>query len=207
MDATLYELFPTAVMSFNTKRDLNDVEKEIIAAEMNNLGKSEGNWTGNDYQLLAKNEMYLLREELMNYVRIYFEHVFATSNKPELYMAQSWLNVTGTGEYHHAHTHSNSFLSGCYYYDVEPDDRIRFYNSPEINRMFSFSLREETKYNARTWWVPTKKNDVIIWRSDIPHDVPVIEKKRDRPRVSLAFNIFLRGTIGDDKMRNVLFIG
>ena len=207
MKVDVYELFPTVVMAFNLGRDLTEPEETVFKRELLSMGHNAGNWTSYADQVLSEPELETLGKEILNLAYIYFDKVFHTKNTPELYYVQSWLNATSKDEFHHAHCHANSFLSGCYYYSVEEDDRIRFHNLVEQNKMLYFVPKEEVPYNARSWWVPTKKNDVIIWRSDLHHDVPKIEKDRNFPRVSLAFNIFVRGDIGGDELRTGLRIG
>ena len=207
MQVNVYELFPTVVMSFNLGRGLSQKEDDVIQRELKDMGRNAGNWTSRADQILSDPDLEELNKELMKLAHIYFDKVFHTKNTPELYYVQSWLNATSKDEFHHAHCHANSFLSGCYYYDVEEDDRIRFHNLAEQNKMLYFVPKEEIPYNARSWWVPLKKNDVVIWRSELHHDVPMIERERNSPRVSLAFNIFVRGDVGGDELRTGLHIG
>lgn len=207
MQANIYELFPAVVMAFNLERDLSESEEAVVQRELKNMGHNEGNWTSYADQVLNDPGMEVLNKEIMKMAYIYFDKVFNSKNNPELYYVQSWINSTNKDEYHHAHCHANSFLSGCYYYDVEEGDCVRFHNLAEQNKLLYFVPKEEIQYNARSWWVPTKKNDIIIWRSELHHDVPRIAKERRSPRISLAFNIFLRGDVGGDELRTGLHIG
>ena len=207
MKVDVIELFPTVVMSFNLNRDLYQRENEIIERELKNTGRNEGNWTSRADQVFEEDGMQNLSADIMKMAYIYFDHVFKSKNTPEFYYVQSWLNVTHSGEFHHAHCHTNSFLSGCYYYKAEEGDCVRFHNLAEQNKMLYFPPKENTKYNARTRLVPIKSGDVVIWKSELHHDVPRLEKERQSPRISLAFNIFLKGNIGEPELRTGLHIG
>ncbi len=207
MKVSVIELFPTVVMSFNLNRELHQSENDIIKRELQNVEKNEGNWTSKTDQIFDEEGMQNLSTDIMRMAYMYFDHVFNSNNTPELYYVQSWLNATHSGEFHHPHCHANSFLSGCYYYNTEEGDCVRFHNLAEQNKMLYFAPRENTKYNARTRLVPIKNGDVVIWKSELHHDVPRLEKERQSPRISLAFNIFLKGTIGEPGLRTGLHIG
>lgn len=207
MKVDVIELFPTVVMSFNLNRDLYQSESKIIRKELLNTARNESNWSSRADQILEEDGMQNLSADIMKMAYIYFDHVFKSKNTPEFYYVQSWLNATHSGESHHVHCHANSFLSGCYYSNVEEGDCVRFHNLAEQNKTFYFAPRENTKYNARTRLVPIKNGDVVIWKSELHHDVPRLEKERQSPRISLAFNIFLKGNIGEPELRTGLRIG
>ena len=94
MKVDVYELFPTVVMSFNLGRELTTAEDDIIQREMKNVGKNAGNWTGKEDQFLNIQGTELIGAQIMKCANIYFDHVFHSKNTPELYFAQSWLNLT-----------------------------------------------------------------------------------------------------------------
>jgi hypothetical protein len=52
-------------------------------------------------------------------------------------------------------------------------------------------------YNSSSWWVPVGSKELILFPSEVPHAVPVNET--EKVRVSLAFNVFVRGQIGNKK--------
>ena len=119
------------------------------------------------------------------------------------YITQSWLNYTETNQYHHKHEHPNSLVSGVFYINADEDnDKIRFFSNkyevirPEINE---FNL-----FNSTTWWFPVKTNDIVLFPSSLTHCVDI--KKGTNTRISLAFNVFIKGKIGKEKLLTELKI-
>lgn len=52
-------------------------------------------------------------------------------------------------------------------------------------------------WNSTSWWFPVKTGDIIIFPSSLTHAVET--KQGDNTRTSLAFNVFIKGTIGNNK--------
>ena len=49
----------------------------------------------------------------------------------KIYITQSWLNYTNFKQYHHAHSHNNSFVSGVFYLKADKNfDFISFKSPP-----------------------------------------------------------------------------
>ena len=61
--------------------------------------------------------------------------------------------------------------------------------------MIQIIPQEWTRYNSNQWKLPVKKNDIVLFSSDLEHYVPKNEK--DSMRVSLSFNTFLSGNFGN----------
>ena len=87
-------------------------------------------------------------------------------------------------------------MSGVYYVKADKDiDKIQFYNttyqtiSPNIN---DFNL-----YNSNSWWFKTGTGNVFIFPSSTSH--AVLTKNDDNERISIAFNIFVKGELGVTK--------
>jgi hypothetical protein len=63
------------------------------------------------------------------------------------------------------------------------------------------TIKPETKdwnlYNSETWWFTVKTGDIILFPSSLTHMVET--KEGDNTRISLAFNVFIKGTIGNNK--------
>jgi uncharacterized protein (TIGR02466 family) len=118
--------------------------------------------------------------------------------KQKLYVTQSWslTNLPGVGM--HGHAHSNSIISGSLYYCDLPEpgsnmifDRHRMYQQIAI-------IPEPGKanlYNTSKNVVQPKTGDLVLFSSSLLH---MVEPNRaQQPRHSIAFNTFLKGTLGD----------
>ena len=52
-------------------------------------------------------------------------------------------------------------------------------------------------FNSFAWWIPVKENDLILFPSDLEHGVDTVTL--DHTRISLAFNVFVKGEFGNKK--------
>ncbi len=115
----------------------------------------------------------------------------------QLYVTQSWSLVNQPNVGMHGHSHSNSIISGSLYYCDMPEpvagmifDRHRTYQQLEIRPENS----KQNLYNTPVNIVIPKKNDLILFSSSLQHVVQT--NTSTKPRYSIAFNTFIKGTLG-----------
>jgi len=114
-----------------------------------------------------------------------------------LRITQSWLNKTKPGESHHLHHHSNSYLSAVLYICCLPNDHINFEKrSYGLYNNLEFLKKKSTEWNANRIHINVEEGDLIIFPSWVPHYVDLNETK-NRERISLSFNTFPVGEMGD----------
>jgi uncharacterized protein (TIGR02466 family) len=136
-----------------------------------------------------------IREHYQFYLNYYMQHVYAPRNPVEVYITQSWMNYTKTGQYHHKHAHPNSWISGCIYVNTDREkDRITFYND-KYNRI-DLPTENYNAFNSSSWWFSVGTGDVVIFPSYLTHMVE--QTTSNDTRVSIAINTFLKGYIGDE---------
>ena len=115
----------------------------------------------------------------------------------EIYITQSWLNITTENEYHHAHTHPNSIISGVLYISANKEvDKLVVHNEKR-KRVLKYTPIGWNPFNSEVWRFNIGTGDLILFPSDLKHEVE--NKVSDNIRVSLSFNTFLKGTIGSKK--------
>ncbi len=125
-------------------------------------------------------------------------------NDVRLRITQSWLNWTKPGQFHHKHAHPNSLISGCFYVKAnKSSDKIFVYN--EGYQQIKFPPAEWNLYNSESWWFPIGTGDLIFFPSRLTHMVVPVEG--DDTRVSLAFNTFPIGYVGDEDDLTALHLG
>jgi uncharacterized protein (TIGR02466 family) len=196
MEATINGLFPTPI--YISKLDRNLTDKELLFIDKNKLDvyKNEGNTTSNDNYILNKNEFKELKKQLDLIVEDYFNKIICPSNDITPYITQSWLNYTETNQYHHKHTHPNSLVSGVFYINCnEEHDRIKFFNDKYQN--IKIEIKDYNIWNSESWWFSVKTGDIILFPSSLTHMVET--KQGTNTRISLAFNVFIKGKIGINK--------
>jgi uncharacterized protein (TIGR02466 family) len=190
-------LFATPIYFSNLERDLTNKEKNLIFKNQEKLFlNSGGNKTSEDTYILEKKEMQNLKKHLMLRVEDYNNTIENCVEKIDLYITQSWLNYNEINTSHHAHFHSNSYLSGVFYINANKDiDRIYFLDS----RYFQLELglrKNYNSFNSREWNYPVKTGDLFLFPSHLKHRVDTNVTK-NHIRISLAFNVFVKGKIGN----------
>jgi uncharacterized protein (TIGR02466 family) len=145
--------------------------------------------------LFDRPEMKSIKKAVHEALDVYAREVMGISQRLEVTQSWSLINPPGVGM--HGHTHSNSIISGSLYYTEMPDppgnmifERYNHYRALEL-------LVDEGKnniYNAPRNAIIPKQGDLILFSSGLQHYVE--ENRTQQDRFSIAFNTFVRGTIG-----------
>jgi uncharacterized protein (TIGR02466 family) len=203
IESTINGIFPTPIYISKLDRKLTKKELSFVDKSKLNHYKNEGNITSNDNFILNQKVFGSLKEDLYLRVQDYFNKIISPANKITPYITQSWLNYTETNQYHHKHSHPNSLLSGVFYISCHKEhDKITFFNDKYST--IKLEVKDWNLYNSETWWFPVKTGDIILFPSSLPHMVET--KKGDNTRISLAFNVFIKGTIGNNKKLTELIL-
>ena len=147
-----------------------------------------------DTFILDKPEMSRVRQFIDSKIK---EFVFKVmGSDAEMVITQSWLNRNGKGESHHEHKHTNSMISGVWYPQIhEKLPPIRFKTSEQ--RDVSFRIKRYNTYNSQSFMLPIKVGELILFPSNLQHSVPT--NQSDEERISLSFNTWCKGSMGDEK--------
>ena len=190
----LNNIFPTPVAWFNNDSGINKLQKKYLTSlkRKNNVG----NKISLDRNVLESKELKVLKNWIVNNINMYFEEIYKPKSKVELYITQSWCNYTKENQHHLKHRHPNSFISGVYYIDVnEQKDTITFFN--DIYKQLNIEASEYNLYNSTSWFFKLKNNSLVLFPSSLEHMVESVTSKTER--VSLSFNTFLKGYLGQDE--------
>ena len=195
MEATINGIFPTPIYISKLDRELTPLELKFVDKNKKDFYKNQGNITTNNNYILNEKHFTNIKKELDLKVQDYFNKVISTANNITPYITQSWLNYTETNQYHHKHAHPNSLLSGVFYINCDKEyDKITFFN--DNYKTIKLEIKDWNIWNSESWWFPVKTGDVILFPSSLTHMVET--KKGDNTRISLAFNVFIKGTIGSN---------
>ena len=189
----LYNLFPTAVGKFELGRELT--EKELDFVKNAETRPNMGNKSSADNYVLKNKVLKDLHKLLLSYSNDYFQNVYKPRSDVSLYITQSWLNYTEPGQFHHKHAHPNSFLSGVFYVNADATkDKIYFYR--EGYQQIKLPATDWNLWNSESWWFEVGTGVLFLFPSSLTHMVETVTASETR--ISLAFNTFLKGTIGDN---------
>ncbi len=189
----IHNLFPTPVGRYELGRDLN--AKELSFLKNQETRSNMGNTTSIDNTILKNKELTQLRDFIETKVSEYFTTIYNPKHKVNLKITQSWTNYTENGQYHHKHAHPNSFVSGVFYIQATKEkDKIYFYK--DGYEQIKFPPTEWNVWNSESWWFEVGTGDLVLFPSNLTHMVQTLD--HDQTRISLAFNTFPVGAIGEE---------
>ena len=195
IESTINSIFPTPIYMSKLNRKLTPLELKFVEKNKKNHYKNDGNITSNNY-ILNEKPFLNIKKELDLRVKDYFEKVISSTDSTTPYITQSWLNYTETNQYHHKHAHPNSLVSGVFYINChEEHDKIKFFD--DKYKTIKLETKDWNLWNSESWWFPVKTGDIIMFPSSLTHMVE--NKEGTNTRISLAFNVFIKGTIGNNK--------
>jgi uncharacterized protein (TIGR02466 family) len=204
VESNIHGIFPTPIYISKLDRSLTEEELLFVNQIKSDVYKNEGNVTSNDNYILNNEAFKNLKEELDLRVQDYFTKIVSPANDITPYITQSWLNYTETNQFHHKHQHPNSLVSGVFYINCdEKFDKIKFYKN-DIYQTIKPQIKDWNLWNSETWWFSVNTGDVILFPSSLTHMVET--KEGDNTRISLAFNVFIKGTIGSNKQLTELIL-
>lgn len=190
----IHNLFPTPVGIYEIEHKLNKKELSFIKNQdqRNNLG----NTTSQDNKILFNKELSGLRKALENKLNVFFHEIYNPRREVSLRITQSWINYTNKGQYHHKHKHPNSFVSGIFYIETTSEDKVYFYNNSNLTNIKMTPINWNT-WNSESWWFEATQNNLILFPSTLEHMVETV--KSEETRISLSFNTFLVGKLGEEQ--------
>jgi len=201
-DPLIHNLFPQPVAIYKLDRDLTSKENKFI----NNLETrpNTGNTTSVNNMVLRHKEMTKLRDFIETKVAEYFKIVYNPKHNVNLRITQSWVNFTEPGQFHHKHAHPNSFVSGVFYPQANREtDKIYFYK--DGFQQIKLPPENWNIWNSESWWFDVGTGNLLLFPSGLTHMVEPVQG--DQTRISLSFNTFPLGLVGDEVDLTSLQIG
>lgn len=192
MNSNLYSIFPTPIYTSSVYFEFNQKHFEVLSS-LEKVRNSHNSFSRNTY-ILELDIFKELKKEIQNHLNQYLVSVHNPKDNIELKLTQSWINWTENSESHHDHAHPNSFVSGVLYIQSNSNDKISF--KKEGYSQFQLNPKEYNNFNSDSWWFPAKESSIIIFPSSVVHSVDT--RMGDKTRISLAFNSFLKGFLGEE---------
>ena len=191
----IHQLFPEPVYVSTLERVLTQEELKTVNKYKKKTYPNMSNTTSNDNYVLENKTLKNLKKDLQKTVMDYFDKIVCTDNSIIPYITQSWINYTETNQFHHQHAHSNSYISGVFYIDAQKEvDSITFYK-PNANETIRLNVAKYNPFNSASCLFPVETGNIFLFPSFLIHGVN--KKKGTNTRISLSFNVFIKGIIGD----------
>lgn len=198
----LEPLFPTPIGFFKFDEGLSEAETKFLIDQPQR--PNDGNTSSVDKYILKQKKIGNLTTYIEKCAHEYLMASIAPKNDVRLRITQSWLNWTTPGQFHHKHAHPNSLISGCFYVSANKEtDKIFFYK--DTYQQIKFPPAEWNTFNSESWWFSVGTGDLIFFPSHLTHMVQPVGG--EETRISLAFNMFPVGHIGDEEELTALYLG
>ena len=191
----LYQLFSIPLMSFNYG-EISNYEFNIFDRYLKRAKENKFNYVTNENYFLDK-ELPSLRKFIENSIDTYVSEVVGLDKYQGInfQITQSWINISPPGCFgHHEHSHPNSYISGVFYIKVNDNDNIIFKNEFVSKRDIRLESQNFNFFNTGQLSYPVKKAELILFPSNLVHQVDPIDGGSDR--ISLSFNVFPFGLLG-----------
>ena len=204
-NSSITSLFPIPLYETKLNREFTEKEINFVKAQKDNNIPNKGNSYSKNNYILETRELNEIKIFLELCCQDYLDKVICPNNDVQLYITQSWLNFTKESQYHHQHSHPNSFISGVLYFDVDKnDDRIYFFNTQY--KSISLETRKDkfNLWNSSSWWFPIFTGQLVMFPSSLVHSVK--NKIGENTRISLSFNTFVKGKMGSNSLLTELIL-
>ena len=188
-------IYRTELTQDFSKKQLSFIDNNKLQSQNEKKTRNKsGNITSSNKNILDQPVFKNIKQELELIIEDYVEKIIVPSNNITPYITQSWLNYTEPGQFHHTHAHANSLVSGVLYFNChETLDKITFYS--HRYDIIKPETRTFNHFNSESWWFGVKTKEVILFPSSLTHGVDT--KEGDNTRISLAFNVFVKGSFGN----------
>ena len=196
----IMDLFPTPLYINNIDSPLINQQKNYLlnlpkVLNMGNL-RSESGYIF-EYPLFAE-----LKKTINEHIKEYVNIIYPNSSI-DVYITQSWANYTEPNQYHHKHSHPNSFISGVFYVNaIKNEDMIKFYK--DLPSIYQINHNQPNNYNSGDVAILVETSDLVLFPSNFRHNVPPTTSKETR--ISISFNTFIRGNLGDELSSTALYL-
>jgi uncharacterized protein (TIGR02466 family) len=192
-------LWPTPIY-MNLIKVPDNFKKLIKKFDYEKMPSGNGSYTI-DKKIITKlpiNFQKLIIQQINKYTKDYLK----TSDNIKFKITTSWINEHNSNDWAHKHHHSNSMFSGVYYiHQPKNGGNLTFHQNPMIpNVSFlttELDYKETTEATAREFQIEPEDGLLVIFPSFVSHSVQ--KNKSTEKRYSLAFNVFIEGSLGLDE--------
>ena len=190
----LFQAFPTPILITKYENDLSKEIKFVEKQKLQNNGDN-GNYRSKNTYLFNNKQLSKIKKFCEDSVKIFSEEIFYLEEN--LKITQSWCNANPKGSIHHAHTHSNSIISGVFYLRLNNDNPPIIFNN-EFNWGIAPKIKKYNIFNSGQLIIPVKAGELILFPSSLNHNVPI--NKSETVRLSLSFNTFSKLLGNEDRL-------
>ena len=193
----LYQYFPSCVWTHDLAdfKDMNTrLVQELQALRARDTGSlsERGAWQS-DCNLHALEPFQPLTRSFVAASQGVLE--FLKYSYTHFEITDCWANVNRRGESHSLHSHPNNFLSGVYYVRAPENCGNIVFSDPRPQASVLIPhVTERNPYNSFKHSIKPKEGRLLMFHSWFQHLVEANQSEEER--ISISFNVLLRGRIG-----------
>jgi uncharacterized protein (TIGR02466 family) len=203
--ASIEFLFPSPVIHFDwpESEGFNSRLKEIILdTRIHSAGvvkTNRGGWQSEtNLQTWQYPEIETLKERIIQLAQEYVARTLGKRDKryETGWTIRAWANVNQKGHFNRTHDHlgSHSFFSGVYYVDVGDIDEQGNGNGRTVFEDWTYvatDILDNPDPHQRDFKMVPKSGRMLLFPASLMHSVETYTG--DRPRITIAFNLFHPG--------------
>ena len=190
-------LWPTPIY-MNLIKVPKNFNKIIKKFDYERMPSNDGSFTS-DKKIINKlpiDFQKLIYKEIKNYTKDYLK----VSDNISFQITTSWINEHHPNDFAHLHYHANSIFSGVYYIQQPKNGgNLIFYQNSMIPNVSlettALDYKERTETTSKEFHVEPEDGLLVMFPSFVMHGVQ--KNKSTEKRYSLAFNVFMEGTLGE----------
>lgn len=193
---SVYPIFSYPVMVCSENYKFTSGEKKYIS-ELE-MFENVGNLMSRSDRILESAELSNLKAFIDSQIYVYKNELLRMKDENEIYITQSWANNSKPDQFHPKHNHPNSIISGVMFFNENDGDGLpplRFHRTIEMFPL-AFVFNEINEFNSGGRWFEPIQGRLILFPSLLEHGVE--KNKSSKVRITISFNTFVRGVIGDN---------
>ena len=181
-----HKVFPTIINEIQF--DMDEQEHNLVIDELNDMEKFQ-----------EDNLIVQTTDDLSKHIPKFTKSIYKITEKicekyeylhDRLEFTGMWANKLKAGDIHPPHTHSNNIFSGVYY--LEGGSQIQFFDPRPQASVLHPNLKYTNFDNSGMIGFDAEKGTGLIFPSWLQHWVT----KTNKTRISISWNILLRGDYG-----------
>lgn len=202
LEQKITPLFSTPIYSslLELNFDINDV---VLSTEYERVIADNGYMSKNK-NILDEVKLSGVRISIIKSISEFMHDIIGVDRNIHFTIINSWANKHIKNDFAHPHHHANSLISGVLFVLTPPDTgNLRFHKNPLVptfnNNIIKLDLDEDAPkhiINLETWDIKPGRGKLILFPSHLTHSVT--KNLSDQERYTIAFNVFVNGTVGKD---------
>lgn len=169
--------------------------KQVTFIKNLKMNRNQTNLISDNLYIFDAPELASVKAAIQDALDYYGREVMGITQRLELTQSWSLINEPGVGM--HSHSHSNSVVSGSFYFHEmpEPSAKMVFERHSTYQQLQLMPEAEKRNlYNTQINVVEPKGGEVVLFSSRLQHFVE--SNTSALPRYSIAFNSFVKGKLG-----------